>query len=248
MNLRTVLGIAQFGRLVSACRSAQHDFRPSSPISPALIVITAAIALVPIFAHSTGQYYSIDITSILIGCSALISWIVMRRIGISFLRRESLYQDLKLTHYAFAFGCIPGVLVLILFGFDNIQPDDLLVDQDTGILQASIFARVVFILMVAMWAATTEELIFRALLIGVVRRLKLFGTQKKNDLFAVAFSSAIFAISHAMTWGPAMGIALFGIGLGLGFAFIATREHIFPLIVYHCLFDILSLTAIFIRS
>jgi len=248
MSLRTLLGIEQFSRLVSACASAQQDFRPSIPISPALILIVAGVALVPIFAHSTGQYYAIDITSILIGCSALISWIVMRRIGISFLRRETLYQDLKLTHYAFAFGCIPGVLVLMLFGFDNIQPEALQIDHDTGIVRASIVARIAFVLMVALWAATTEELIFRALLIGVLRRLKLFGTQQKNDFFAVAFSSAIFALSHAITWGPAMGIALFGIGFGLGIAFIATREHIFPLIVYHCLFDILSLTAILIRS
>jgi len=245
-NLKTLLGIEQFNKLREAIRSAQLDFKNTRQISPALLFITLAVALVPLLAHSVGKFYSFDIISILIGSSALISWIAMRRMGISFLRRDRIYQDIKLTHYAFAFGCIPGVLILLFVGFDSIKPTEVLSKEGLGLVETGIFARVVFITLVALWAAITEELIFRALLIGVVRRLSLFSNQSRRDLFAILISSAIFALSHAISWGPLMGLALLGIGIGLGFAFVASREHIFPLIVYHCLFDILSLTAIFL--
>jgi hypothetical protein len=49
-----------------------------------------------------------------------------------------------------------------------------------------------------------------------------------------------------MLWGLTPSLTLTGLGIGFGLAYIAIGELILPLIVYHIIFDALSLSFAFL--
>ena len=70
-----------------------------------------------------------------------------------------------------------------------------------------------------------------------------------GDVFAVLASGIIFGLAHIPSWGIALSLAITGLGIGFGVAYVANGERLAPLIVYHAVFDICSLTAaILLRS
>ena len=86
------------------------------------------------------------------------------------------------------------------------------------------------------------------MLVTALRRIELFATQHQRDLFAIFFSAALFGVCHFALWGPYMAFAVAGLGFGFGLAYIAIGERLLPVIVYHIIFDFLSLLiAIFAR-
>lgn len=99
------------------------------------------------------------------------------------------------------------------------------------------------VIKVSVWAGLTEEIIFRGMLISILRRWQAFNKQLHRDLFAVIVSAAVFGLSHIFVWGPVMALVLFGLGLGFGVAYIAIGELLLPVVVYHIGFDILSIGA-----
>jgi len=104
-----------------------------------------------------------------------------------------------------------------------------------------------FIVQVSVWAGLTEEFIYRGLLITALRRSPMFGMNQINkDKVAILVSAVIFGFSHYMLWGLPASLTLTGLGLGFGIAYIAIGELILPLIVYHIIFDILSLSFAFL--
>ena len=157
-------------------------------------------------------------------------------------------KTLNLTHTAVALGCIPALVVLALF-------PELLADRHDFLVEAtssggpkmpgpriSLSEKILTIVSMATWIAVTEEIIFRGLLVSVARRWRAISTQKKRDLFAITLSALLFGLGHWATWGPAAAIALAGLGFGFATAYIVTGEKILPVIIYHTLFDTLSLT------
>ena len=94
---------------------------------------------------------------------------------------------------------------------------------------------------VAVWVAVTEEYIFRGLCISVIRRWAIFPRQSQRNALAITLSAVLFGAAHYPTWGLAAAIALTGLGFGFSLAYLANREQIMPVIVYHFIFDLCSI-------
>lgn len=98
------------------------------------------------------------------------------------------------------------------------------------------------VIMISMWVALVEEILFRGVLVSILRRWKLISTQRQRDVFATLLSASIFGFAHYATWGPIAAIALVGLGIGFSIAYIANGEQLLPLILYHFAFDLLSIS------
>ena len=105
----------------------------------------------------------------------------------------------------------------------------------------SFWEKIVLILSMAAWVALTEEVIFRGYLVSAIRRWGLIKSQKHRDILAVVVSTLAFGLAHFPTWGPYAATALTGLGLGFVIGYIANGERLFPLILYHFVFDSFSL-------
>jgi membrane protease YdiL (CAAX protease family) len=112
--------------------------------------------------------------------------------------------------------------------------------------ESQLWGKIQVILIASLWAGVTEEFIYRGMLISFLRRWRLFSQQRINDLFAITLSGLLFGLSHLAMWGPLMSLSLIGIGIGFGLAYIATGETLLALIIYHILFDALSLSVSFL--
>jgi membrane protease YdiL (CAAX protease family) len=246
--LRRFLGLEQIDRLHRAWReNTSREIEGRNGIRE--LAISLAIALLPSLSfyipRAAGRP---DPTTILIGIATLLAIVYRVQKKVPFFQSSGWSRDLSLTHTAFALGCIPAVLIVIFY------PESLYTlkqARQPGVrltpIEYSNMARALFVLKVAIWAGVTEEFIFRGLLIGVIRRTRLFLHQRQRDIFAVLLSSVIFGLGHLPVWGPAMSLALTGLGVGFGIAFIAIGEAILPLILYHILFDICSLSAAYFQ-
>ena len=96
-------------------------------------------------------------------------------------------------------------------------------------------------LIVAVWAGLTEELIYRGMLISALRRSKFNLSTRRKDSLAIVVSALIFGIGHVPFWGVPMSLAVTGVGVGFGVAYIATGELLVPVILYHIGFDLISI-------
>jgi hypothetical protein len=185
---------------------------------------------------------------LLIALTCLLAYLIRRAYLPWRPERAGFWEDFKLTHTAVALGCIPAVLV-VLFSPSLITDHQEVIRESLGPLtaaksqKAGILMKALIVLCFAAWAAITEEIIYRYCLISIVRRSKIASTQRARDCLAVGLSSLIFAGSHIVFWGLPAAIALFGLGIGFSLAYLANSERIAPVLCYHFLFDVLSLTA-----
>lgn len=247
--LRTLLGLNKLSLLFSALASREASPPPATlgAFSMAGAILIAALPLLSFYAGDST--IPLDYGTLLVGISACLAILYRIRARIPFLSVKTWRESLHLTHIAFALGCIPTLLVLFVWPqalFQLSAPPS----ATTGHATAPTVAHMVTtILGIATWAALTEEFIYRGMLVSVFRRWNAIRSPRIRDVVAVLVSASIFGLAHLPSWGPAMSFALFGLGVGFAVAYIAIGEVLLPLIVYHILFDTLSLSfAIFARS
>ncbi len=179
------------------------------------------------------------------GVCALLALLCRSRLGLSADTGLPWRRAMSLTHTAVALGCIPAALVLVLSHSLLADRHDVLRHAMEGGPQTaaplSHFARASLLTAIAAWVALTEELIFRGLLVSVIRRARLLPSQRMRDTAAVTVSATLFGFAHWATWGPLAALALTGLGVGFVLGYIANGERLGPIIVYHFGFDLLSL-------
>lgn len=242
-----LLRFVGFDRIVALLRAlrAQSAEAPQKSLSVLHIALALIIGALPLLGFFLRKFADVDTVTVSVGIAALLSLFFIRVTGVSIDRIADWRKALSLTHTAFALGCIPAAVIVVMFPEGLYHVNNYTMGGGGG-AAPSISSVILFALEVSLWAAVTEEIIFRGLIISVLRRCRIFGAQGRADLFAVFVSSALFAVTHALNWGVPIGIAIFGLGLGLGAAFLAVRERLLPVIVYHAIFDFLSLMAAFL--
>lgn len=168
-------------------------------------------------------------------------------VNISIPKPAPLLKSLKLTHTAIALGCIPAVIVILLspdiIGEHQSTIKEAMTPKAKGTVSfLTILKFFGTVTALSAWAAVSEELIYRYSLISIARRIPFFSSQIKRDIFAVTLSAITFGIAHSITWGIPAALALTGLGLGFSLAYLATKEAIAPVIIYHFLFDFISIS------
>ena len=243
--VRKALGAARFESLYAQwTENSRTKLAEGQALSFFYVLIATCLALLPVAGYVLRErsYVSFDIVSILMGLSALSAVIVRRRMGLTFGVSSSFRNALSTTHTAFALGCIPLVILIIVapekfFGLSLHRGEVVRESTQEAAQQFSLL----LVLGIATWAGLTEELIFRGMLLPTLRRWRVLIDARHRDLISVFLSSAIFAAVHIPLWGYHLSLALFGIGCGFGVASIALGELLLPLIVYHIIFDFIAL-------
>ena len=242
--VRTFLAIDRFEELVKTFKR-ESDKVPETQLGTSRVFAAIIIGLLPAAAaylHIAAK--TLDVTTVFVGIAACLAILFRVYHRIPFYSVARWKESLSAVHTAVAVGCIPTVIIVIWYPealFSMVESE--VAENAPGIVVKPSLARsLLFIFTVSVWAGITEEFIYRGLIISVLRRWHGFSTQRRRDIFAILVSSAVFAVSHFQTWGPEMSIALFGLGIGFGIAFIAVGELMLPLIIYHILFDALSLS------
>jgi len=232
-HLVSFLGIRRFESFASAfnARYLPEDAGNSKDLLTALILGFAPLVAALISLSS-------DYASIVLGLGALVSILEIVR-DRSPKQRLPLKNVFSLTHIAFAIGCIPAVFIVILFpdGLYHIQSST---SGDENSISHPILI-VLLLLLIASWAGITEELVFRGLLLKHLRRFNFTSNRNLRDLFAVSLSAVVFGLCHVPAWGISLSIAVTGIGFGLGLAYLVNNERVWPLAVYHSIFNFISL-------
>lgn len=241
-GLATFFGIPQWQELLRAvCEpidASSGRLVLGTPLSLAAIVVVLSVTF---FIGKTAAP-DFDFPSLALGICTILGILLTQRAGIALFRDDQFFTHLRLVHYAFALGCIPGVLLLL--GGEITVPHLSTSDRVIPSEGASLMSALWFAFLVSAWAAVTEEVLFRATFIGILRRSRWYSGSRTADLFIVFLSASAFGLSHLPSWGVSLAVANFGIGLGLGLAFLACKERLLPLIVYHFLFDFIGIIII----
>lgn len=246
--VRKFLAIERWKALREALASEQRvDCQPETRHPAVLIALLLALAPVLLtYIDALSSDSQSPLPTIAFGVCAVLSLLFRRRLGLPFINLSGWWRALSLTHTAVALGCIPAVLLLAFAPELLAERHDLLVEtmrstQDTQFSSLDIAAAVTGALCIAVWVALTEELIFRGLLVSVVRRWRILPKQGQRDLLAAILSALLFGIAHYATWGLIPSLALVGLGIGFVIGYIAAGERLLPVIVYHFVFDLLSI-------
>jgi membrane protease YdiL (CAAX protease family) len=244
-SLKRFIGV---NRIESLLNSYKIESATKLPITVSYVglVVALGISLLPAASHLLDIYKdSVDIVSVIIGIATLLAILFRVHHRIPFNSVKRWRSALSLTHTAFAIGAIPTVFVLLFSPESLLPPPQIMNNPSNSVVETeSLFA---VILQISVWAGLTEEFIYRGLLISALRRSHLFGLNQINkDKVAVLLSAIIFGFSHYMVWGLTPALTLTGLGIGFGLAYIAIGELILPLIVYHIIFDALSLSFAFL--
>jgi len=150
------------------------------------------------------------------------------------------FGGLSHIHTAFAIGVIPALFMVLIFRDSFTQ--GLAVGESSGGPRGGMHGNILLVILgVSIFAGITEEIIFRGLALSALRRL--WHDRSWRDAASITVSSILFGAFHAVLWGPAVGVALAGIGAGLGAGYVASKERLAAVIVYHSAFDFLSLSA-----
>jgi membrane protease YdiL (CAAX protease family) len=244
--VRRFFAVDKIRLLFSALRGA-HENAPAATCDTITVAVAILIAALPLLSFYAGNS-DLDYSTLLVGIAACLSIVYRVRNQIPFLRVGAWKRSLSLTHIAFALGCIPTLIILLMSPQALFHLSPPVSHASPNAAPITLFQIATIVLGTATWAAVTEEFIYRGLLIGVLRRWQAFPNPVTRDTVAVVVSALIFGLAHLPSWGPVMSIALFGLGLGFGMAYLAIGEVLLPLVVYHILFDTLSLSfAIFSR-
>lgn len=243
--IRRLLGIEQF-ELLAQSFTKHSTNGPQATLGTWHVAGAILIALIPALSFFIAPIFpKIDVATLLVGLTTCFAIIYRIRSNIPFGSVAEWLHSLKLTHFGFALGCIPLVFLLLL------DPDafvrmsfDAPAAKGAGTAPVPTTQQLIgFILGVAAWAALTEEFIYRGMLISVIRRWKRIRSPLVRDWVAISISALLFGFAHFATWGPTLSLALVGLGIGFGVAYIAAGELVLPLVAYHLIFDALSLTA-----
>jgi membrane protease YdiL (CAAX protease family) len=244
-SLKRFIGIDRFRALLD---SYTAESKKEVPIKVSYIgaIVALGISLLPAASYFLDIYKdTLDIVSVIIGIATLLAILFRVHHGIPFNSVTKWRSSLSLTHTAFALGAIPTVFVLIFNPESLLPPPEIMNAPSSNAISSESLTSV--ILQISVWAGLTEEFIYRGLLISALRRAHLFGLNQINkDKAAVLISAVIFGFSHYMLWGLTPSLTLTGLGIGFGLAYIAIGELILPLIVYHIIFDALSLSFAFL--
>lgn len=221
---------------------------PQTRINNTAIFTAGLIVTCPIFIAFLDAEVAGNLSLILtvsFGICALLSIMLRKRTGLEYFPSKEPIQDMRITHTAFALGCIPALILLF------IDPNMLAnravfvreivnVDRDMAFDAAYYMAQIFSILGLTAWVAVTEEFIFRGLLISLIRRWKTIKSLKTRNYLAIILSSLLFGLAHYPTWGLTASLALTGLGAGFALAYISIGEKLTPIIIYHFIFDTLS--------
>ena len=247
--LHKFLGSERWSSLLQALkRQTSGEATPDLGIFAAVAAIVVASAPVLVTFLDSLRPKGVPpstLPTVAFGICALLALLLRARMGLGYNRTKNWRESLSLTHTAVALGCIPAVLILVISKGLLADRHDLLatsVGAPSGAgAPLSIFEKASLVIMIAAWVAVTEELIFRGLLVSVLRRCSLFPKQIQRDTFAAITSALLFGLAHWPTWGPLPAIAITGLGLGFVAGYIANGEQLGPLVLYHFIFDALSI-------
>jgi membrane protease YdiL (CAAX protease family) len=244
------LGVPRFQALWQAyCLHSSQSAKPT--VGSSALLLAVLLAALPMLAFFADSYLTkVDIATLIIGIAAVLSAVMRSRLGLTWHWVKEWRNSLSLTHTAFAVGCIPAVLIVLFHreALYTLSQSNALVPTTESVRPAW-YQIAAFIMKISVWAAITEELVYRGMLVSIARRWSAIPTQRGRDLFAVILSGTVFGLAHLGTWGPEMAIALAGLGMGLSFAYITIGELLIPVILYHIVFDCLSLlSALLVRS
>lgn len=220
--------------------------KPCTPlISTYVLLLSLCISLLPALGVITDIPGSEGVNTplLLTGIATILAILVRVKTGLTLVSVKEWIKNLSLTHTAFALACIPIVMLLIVDPAILKSIVDNKNSTTTAGEQVPLKSIILYVLQVSFWAGVTEEFIYRGMLVSVIRRIKLKISQSKKDIIAITISSIIFGLSHIPAWGLPMSLAIVSLGFGFGVAYIAIGEKILPLIIYHIIFDILSLLA-----
>ena len=246
--LGTFLGLDRIKELFLAYRAETLTKCAFPQISSITVFYAIAVAALPALGFFIkGEVGRLDIATVAIGIATCLAILFRLNTKLSIESIPNWRRALRLTHTAFAFGCIPIVAIVVAFPDSIFQVRDYIAQgEDGGVREVTSSSAIWFVLSVSVWAGLTEEIIYRGMLISALRRWRGIREQWQRDLFAISFSSLMFGLVHLHTWGPIMAIALVGLGVGFGMAYVAIGERLSALIIYHILFDVLSLSASFL--
>lgn len=244
-SLKKFMGINRIDTLLNNYAAESKNDLPVT-VSYIGVIVAIGISLLPAAAYLLDVYKeTVDIVSVLIGIATLLAILFRVHHDITFNSVKRWRSALSTTHTAFAIGAIPTVFVLVFSPESLLPPPELLKASSNSEVPTESLTQV--ILQISVWAGLTEEFIYRGLLISAIRRAHIFGLSQVNkDKAAVLLSAVIFGFSHYMLWGLTPSLTLTGLGIGFGLAYIAIGELILPLIVYHIIFDALSLSFAFL--
>lgn len=215
-------------------------------------LLVAIIPVVVISVEATNELIPNYFPTIAFGVSTILALFLLKNRGVVGISSRLKWADFSLTHTAVALGCIPVVLLLLfdptVFADRSEAISEVVVAPSAGEQQSvnyiMLFGSIVFI---SAWVAVTEEILFRGVLLSALRKVPFSSNKRFVDGVAIILSAALFGLAHVPAWGLLPSLALAGLGCGFGIAFVVTDEQLLPIICYHFLFDLLSLSlALFI--
>lgn len=240
-RLRKLLAVDRIELLFQAFSAESKDDLP--PVRWFIVALSLCIGCIPMIVAFPSVLEQLGQNAFIFSGLALCLAIVLRNSArLPFRSVSSWKESLSLTHTAFGLGCIPAVLILCLLPDSAPRLTDM-APAESAAGSPSELPLAAFVLQVSIWAAVSEEFVYRALVLACLRRSPAPFSQRKKDVIAIFISAAMFGIAHLPLWGVALSIGATGLGLGFGLAYVASGERLIPLIVYHAIFDILSITA-----
>lgn len=244
--LREFLALQKVRTLWNAFQEASAEIILPTPIPYiTLALIVGCIPIIGVVMQSNGVGFD---APIVFSGVALLGGLLLRSMnGINYQSVVSWKDSFSKTHTAFGLSCIPLALILVFYQ-DAFYSIDLGLDESeaAGETIVSYSQLVYFILFTSLWAGLTEEIIYRGTVLAFFRRIPLNISQAAKDWIAILISAFMFAASHYVAWGAWLCVAVFCLGVGLGVAYVAIRERLLPIILYHAAFDVLSLSFAFL--
>lgn len=247
--LNKFLGVARWQALWLALKRSSDSLREPQLKTEAVLaaLIIGSTPVLFTYLDSLNPLVSTNIPTIAFGICTVLAILVRWQCKLPYTKDPAWFQHFSLTHTAVALGCIPAVALLLLSPEMLAERHDILTQSIDPASRPpterpSMLMVILGICAIAAWASITEEIIFRSLLVSVVRRWAVFPKQWQRDVLAATISAAVFGLAHYATWGPVAALALTGLGVGFVLAYIANDEHVLPLIIYHFVFDVLSIS------
>jgi membrane protease YdiL (CAAX protease family) len=233
-NFQLFLGANRIARLKSALK---HE-RKRSLSNDSFFVITSIILLLSYSAVMLQDSLLSNSSVVLISCICAVGFVAWYRLS----DRGPLLGRMGDVHTAFALGVIPALIVVLFFREAFLIPLESGRGGEGDV--ASGFELVMMLVGVSIFAGLSEEVVFRGLLLSALRRV--WSNNGQRDWLAIGVSSLLFGAFHAVIWGPAVGAALISVGFGLGAGYLASGERLGTVIIYHSVFDFLSLATAFL--
>lgn len=240
------LGLQKLRALTAAIKLNSEN-KKLPLISSVNILLASLICLCPIILAASineDPNEEIPIVTISFGICTVLAVLARRKLKLPSDKGLDFKKSLSLTHTSVALGCIPAVIAIIIFPemlANRHEEIAVLSGKQETIEEISRWTKLTYIAGISLWVAVTEEMLFRSLFFASLRRWNLIKNSQLSDCFALIACAIVFGFAHYPSWGLTASLCLTGVGLGFTLAYLANGEKIIPLIVYHFLFDFLSL-------